>query len=267
MNTFSRKRKILGLKATAITGEGLLDRIDVAILRRQRITIASLNLHGIYVNFTDPAFRALHQDDQTLVRVDGMSVIMLARLSRARLHREHRIAWIDLLPRLMAKAATAPWRVFYLGGDPDVLEVGLSKIRTLYPTVAVDGSHGFFSMTTGGIANERTLARINAWRPDILLVGMGMGRQERWILENRARLEVPVVAVCGACIEYFAGSVKAAPRWLGPLGVEWAYRLISDPSRFAWRYLVEPWLAMALLARANLSALARRLRLARATEP
>jgi N-acetylglucosaminyldiphosphoundecaprenol N-acetyl-beta-D-mannosaminyltransferase len=266
MNTFSRERKILGLKATAITGEGLLDRMDVAILRRQRITIASLNLHGIYIYFTNPSFRALHKDDRTLVRVDGMSVIMLARLSRARLHREHRITWIDLLPRLMAKAATAPWRVFYLGGKPNVLEVGLRKLRTIYPTVEVDGSHGFFSMTMTGIANERMLARINAWRPDVLLVGMGMGRQERWILKNRKRLEVPVVAVCGACIEYFAGSVKAAPRWLGPLGVEWVYRLLSDPPRFAWRYLVEPWLAIALLVRAYLSALSQRLRSARATE-
>lgn len=99
--------------------------------------------------------------------------------------------------------------------------------------------------------NERVLARINAWHPDILLVGMGMGRQERWVLENRDRLDVPVVAVCGACIEYFAGSVKTAPRWLGPLGLEWAFRLLSDPRRFAWRYLVEPWLAIAFLVRPN----------------
>jgi len=136
----------------------------------------------------------------------------------------------------------------------------------MYPTVAVTGLHGFFSMAAGGIANERTLAQINAWRPDILLVGMGMGRQERWVLENRDRLEVPVVAVCGACIEYFAGSVSTAPRWLGPLGLEWVYRLLSDPPRFAWRYLVEPWLAIAFLIRANLRALSQRLRLPRASE-
>jgi N-acetylglucosaminyldiphosphoundecaprenol N-acetyl-beta-D-mannosaminyltransferase len=255
MHTFSRERKILGLKATAISGAGLLDRIDIAVLRRQRIIIASLNLHGIYVYFTDSAFRALHQDDQTLVRVDGMSAVMLARLSRTRLHREHRIAWIDLLPHLMAKAASAPWRVFYLGGDPNVLEAGLRNLRAAYPTVALDGLHGFFSATAGGLENERTLARINAWRPDILLVGMGMGRQERWILENRDSLDVPVLAVCGACIEYCAGCAKAPPRWLGAFGAEWAYRLLSDPPRFAWRYLLEPWLALGLLVRANAAAL------------
>jgi len=266
MHSFSRRRKILGLKATAITGEGLLDRFDVAILRRHRITIASLNFHGIYMYFADSAFRALHEDDRTLVRIDGMSVIMLARLARARLHREHRIAWIDLLPHLMARAAIAPWRVFYLGAEPKTFEVGLRKLRAMYPAVSITGSHGFFSMTAAGIANQQTVARINAWCPDILLVGMGMGRQERWILENRDRLEVPVVAVCGACIEYFAGSVSTAPRWLGPLGLEWVYRLLSDPPRFAWRYLVEPWLTVGLLVRANVSALAQRLRSARATE-
>ena len=252
MHSFSRERKILGLKATAITGEGLLDRIDVAILRRQRITIASLNLHGIYVYFTDSAFRALHQDDQTLIRIDGMSIIMLAGLSRSSLHREHRIAWIDLLPHLVDRAVDAPWRVFYLGGEPDVLEAGLRKLRGLWPALQVDGCDGHFSTSARSLDNEQILARIEMFRPDILLVGMGMGRQERWIVENRARLDVPVVAVCGACIEYFAGRVQTAPRWLGQIGLEWSYRLLSNPRRFAWRYLVEPWLAITLLLAAKI---------------
>jgi N-acetylglucosaminyldiphosphoundecaprenol N-acetyl-beta-D-mannosaminyltransferase len=252
MHTLTRDRKVLGLKATAITDLGLLDRIDIAILRRQQISIASLNLHGIYIFHTDPVFRNFHQDDRTLVRIDGMSIIMLARLVGKRLRREHRIAWIDLLPHMLDRAADSKWRVFYLGGKPEVLNAGLRKLRAAYRAVELDGCHGYFSTSPGSFENKRTIARIDAFRPDILLVGMGMGRQEHWVVENRDLLDVPVVAVCGACIEYFAGSIRTAPRWLGPLGLEWAYRLFSDPHRFAWRYMVEPWVAMALLLRAAL---------------
>jgi N-acetylglucosaminyldiphosphoundecaprenol N-acetyl-beta-D-mannosaminyltransferase len=88
---------------------------------------------------------------------------------------------------------------------------------------------------------------INAYRPHVLVVGMGMGRQERWIMDNLDRLEVNGIGTSGACIEYFAGAVPTPPRWLGPIGLEWLYRLCTNPRRFAWRYLVEPWLVLGFI--------------------
>jgi N-acetylglucosaminyldiphosphoundecaprenol N-acetyl-beta-D-mannosaminyltransferase len=180
-----------------------------------------------------------------------MSVVLLARLVGQRIRREHRIAWIDLLPHLLERAKQAEWRVFYLGGTQAVLLEGLSRLRRSHPVVDVDGANGYFDASLGSVDTERLIARINAARPQVLLVGMGMGEQERWVLANRRRLKVPVVAVCGACLEYFAGAMPMAPRWLSQLGLEWAFRLASDPKRFAWRYLAEPWLALAILLRAQ----------------
>jgi N-acetylglucosaminyldiphosphoundecaprenol N-acetyl-beta-D-mannosaminyltransferase len=77
---------------------------------------------------------------------------------------------------------------------------------------------------------------------------MGMGRQEQWIFENRATLRTHCIGTCGACMEYFAGAAPTPPRWMGPLGVEWLFRLLSDPKRFWKRYLVEPWIVAWLLA-------------------
>ena len=100
--------------------------------------------------------------------------------------------------------------------------------------------------------NAAVVEHINRFQPHILIVGMGMGRQEHWISGNRKILRTNCIGTCGACMEYFAGAVPTAPRWLGPLGLEWLYRLLSDPKRFWMRYLIEPWIvAWFLLTRSN----------------
>jgi N-acetylglucosaminyldiphosphoundecaprenol N-acetyl-beta-D-mannosaminyltransferase len=85
------------------------------------------------------------------------------------------------------------------------------------------------------------VATINTYKPHILLVGMGMPRQEHWIIDAFDRLDVNVVLSCGACLDYIAGVLPVAPRWMGRTGLEWLHRLASEPSRLWKRYLIEPW--------------------------
>jgi N-acetylglucosaminyldiphosphoundecaprenol N-acetyl-beta-D-mannosaminyltransferase len=88
----------------------------------------------------------------------------------------------------------------------------------------------------------------------VLIVGMGMPRQQHWTLDNAERLAVNVVSTCGAALDYVAGAIPTPPRWAGRAGLEWACRLAAEPRRLASRYLVEPW----GLAPCVLQALARR---------
>jgi N-acetylglucosaminyldiphosphoundecaprenol N-acetyl-beta-D-mannosaminyltransferase len=93
------------------------------------------------------------------------------------------------------------------------------------------------------------LAAIRSFRPHILMVGMGMPRQEHWILDNLDEIEVRVILTAGACMDYVAGAVPTPPRWMGRWGLEWLFRLGSDPTRLWRRYLIEPWFVFRLFIR------------------
>ena len=247
--TIPASYRLFGYKITPTTTRDLFDLAGRAVDADARVVIASQNLHGLYVHARDPAFRALHDAPDTCVHIDGTPILWLARAAGLRLGREHRTAWIDWFLPLMELVRAKGWRVFYLGGRPEVLAAGFAELRRRLPGLALDGHDGYFDQAHGSAGNEAVIARINRFRPQILIVGMGMGRQERWISENLEALEVNCVGTCGACPEYFAGAVPTPPRWLGPLGLEWTYRLASDPARFWRRYLVEPWaVAWAIVA-------------------
>jgi N-acetylglucosaminyldiphosphoundecaprenol N-acetyl-beta-D-mannosaminyltransferase len=101
--------------------------------------------------------------------------------------------------------------------------------------------HGYFDIAPHATQNRALLAQITAFEPDIIFVGMGMPRQEQWILANRAQLKRGVMFSIGAAFDYEAGVQIPAPRWMAPLGLEWIFRLATQPRRLARRYLLEPW--------------------------
>ena len=241
MVTHAVSYDLLGFKITPTTIDQLIEIITENVEIGNKIVIVSQNLHGIYMYFKDRLFRKLHED--SFVHVDGMPIIWIGKLVGLGLRTEQRTDWISWFMPLMQKSNRHGWRVFYLGGDPEVLERGLDYVRAQCPGLQIAGHHGYFDAAQGTQENGDVVEAINAFGTNILIVGMGMGRQEHWILDNLDRLDVNFIGTSGACIEYFAGAVPTAPRWLGRIGLEWAYRLCSNPRRFWWRYMVEPWLA------------------------
>ena len=110
-------------------------------------------------------------------------------------------------------------------------------------------NEGYFDERYGSPENEALVERINTYAPDLLIVGMGMPRQEFWTLDNCARVKAHVIlSSAGAAFDYVAGTVPTPPRWSGRLGLEWAFRLANDPWRLFTRYLLEPWYLLLLLA-------------------
>jgi N-acetylglucosaminyldiphosphoundecaprenol N-acetyl-beta-D-mannosaminyltransferase len=89
--------------------------------------------------------------------------------------------------------------------------------------------------------NKATIDAINTYKPHILMVGMGMPRQEHWIAKNLESIQTNTILTSGACIDYVAGAIPTPPRWMGRMGLEWLYRLFSEPKRLWRRYLIEPW--------------------------
>ena len=242
---------LLGFKVTPATQKQLLGFIARSIENDEQRIVASQNVHGIYVYLTDERFRSLHNDNRTCVHIDGTPIIWLGQLLGLPLHIGHRTGVRDWIMPLLQMAARYNWRVYYLGGEPEVLDKGLNIIHNKVSGISISGHHGFFDAEADSSENLVIVDRINAFRPDILIVGMGMGRQEHWISDNLHNLRVNCICTSGACMELIAGKLTIPPRWMGPAGVEWLYRLWVSPRRVAWRYLVEPWWVAWLLLRYN----------------
>jgi N-acetylglucosaminyldiphosphoundecaprenol N-acetyl-beta-D-mannosaminyltransferase len=168
-----------------------------------------------------------------------MSMVVLGRVAGIDIERSVRVTYIDWLPMIMERATARKWRVFYLGSRPGVAQRGVAILREKNVGLEMVSRHGFFD--PNGAGNDQVLSEIRAFSPDILLVGMGMPRQEHWILDNLDRLGPMAVLPCGASIDYVAGEIPTPPRWTGRIGVEWLYRLVVEPSRLWKRYLLEPW--------------------------
>lgn len=239
---------ILGSRVNALAIEDLHQIISETIATGRKCIIASQNLHGVYMARRDERMRSFYQCAD-YVRIDGMPLVLWARFLGYPLTREHRVTWVDWLKPLLCEAASRGWRVFYLGSKPGVADAGAKRLRAEVPGVQLETAHGYFDPRPESKENQRVVEEINAFAPHILMVGMGMPRQERWILDNFESLGANVFLPCGACIDYIAGVIPTPPRWMGRSGLEWLARLVSEPRRLWRRYLVEPWFLVDLFVR------------------
>lgn len=149
-----------------------------------------------------------------------------------------RVPGSDLVPALLASAtAERPLTVFLLGAGPGVGEVAATNVARDTPHAEIVGVHcpplGF---ETDPEENDRILALLDAARPDVLVVGLGFPKQEKWVHAHRDRLTCGTALCVGATIDFLAGNVTRAPQWLGRVGLEWVFRLGLEPRRLAGRY-------------------------------
>jgi len=176
-----------------------------------------------------------------LVQIDSVPLIAWGRLLGLPLSRAMRSTYLDWREAFWRLADARGWRVFYLGGAAGVAEIAAARIMARHANVRLATRHGFFDRTPGSAENLAALEAIRAFDPHVLMVGMGMPAQELWTLANRRALGRQVVMTVGAAFDYEAGVQPTPPRWTGPAGVEWLARLVTQPRRLAWRYLIEPW--------------------------
>ena len=266
------RHELLGFAVEPGTLEEYLGFLDARVAAREPCTVLYHNLHSLYSYFTDAALRRDYAG--TTVLVDGMPVIWLMRLLGIPVSREHRLTYVDFVLPMMRLARDRGWRVYHVGQDADTQARALEIIRREVPGVDIDGHHGFFDRDDGSADSLAVVAAMNGRErgaadveagsaaggdgtaaasggraADLVLVGFGAPRQEAWIAAHRTLIDAPAVLACGACMEYVAGVVRTPPRWAGKLGLEWVFRLLDDPGRFAFRYGVEPLLLGAILVR------------------
>ncbi|OKH38522.1 glycosyltransferase [Calothrix sp. HK-06] len=238
--------QFLGVQLNALSIPELNSLIDEAVQKNRKWIIANHNLHSLYIYHNDPKMRAFYAKAE-YTHIDSMPLVLVGKLLGFPLKREQRVTYADWVWPLMEEASRKNWRVFYLGSKPGVAEKGANILRQKYPGLQIACTDGYIDVRKNSKENLATIDAINAYQPHILMVGMSMPRQEHWILDNLDRLSVNSILTSGACLDYVAGAVPTPPRWMGKLGLEWLYRLSSEPKRLWKRYLVEPWFLSKLL--------------------
>lgn len=195
--------------------------------------IFNVNIHALNLAWEDPEFRHILQTADQIF-VDGAGVMLAAKLFGWSLGERFTFAdWMDDLFVLCTKEA---WPVFWLGDTDKVGEIFQKKVSQKHPNLIFAGRHhGFFSKQ--GEENEQVIAKINASGAKVLMVGMSMPIQEKWLAKNRHRLNAPVRLPLGGAARIVTGHIKRGPRWMTDNGLEWLYRLAVQP-RYTWRRYV-----------------------------
>jgi len=230
--------EVLGVKIDVIQLDQLLDTImqTVADQDRRRALLAYANVHTLNLAWDQPWFRAfLNQSD--VVFCDGFGVKWGACLLGY--HLPERFTPPDWIPALAERCCRERRSLFLLGAAPGVAEQVATVLVAQFPGLHIAGTHhGYFDHSPGSAGTEEVARLINCARPDILLLGLGMPLQERWLWQNWGRLNVRVVLPVGAALDYLAGNVPRGPRWMTNHGLEWLSRLVIEPGRLWRRYLI-----------------------------
>src|SRR5215218_664972 len=231
-----RVRDLLGLPIAMTDYAEAMDVMDGMIARGERGYLCATAVHAVMVAQNDPEMRAA-LDGSTLTVPDGMPLVWAANLLGEDL--SDRVYGPELMLRYCERSRDRGHRVFLYGGrDQGSLAQLTLNLRLRYPGIRIVGGYSppFRELTRD--EDDAIAAQINAARPDVVWVGTGVPKQEKWMARMRERLEAPVLVGVGAAFDFHAGRISMAPQWMQDRGLEWTYRISQEPRRLLPRYVV-----------------------------
>jgi len=235
---------ILGVGISAINMAMALETIERWIIEQSPHYVCVTPVHSVMDCQRDLELRRI-QNASGLSTPDGMPLVWLSRLKGFR-HVE-RVYGPDLMLALCERSAAKGYRHFFYGGAEGVPEQLASVLQKRFPGLQVAG---FFSPPFRPLApeeDEQIVQIINKAAPDVVWVGLGSPKQERWMAEHVGRLTAPVLIGVGAAFDFLTGRKPQAPRWMQRAGLEWLFRLLTEPRRLWRRYLINNPLFVALV--------------------
>ena len=239
-------RDILGVSVAVMSMDETLSLLEKRLERRQFLPLAFLNANNS--NIAGQNSELVQAFGHFLVLADGVGVDIASLALHGRMFPAN-LNGTDLVPRLL-RHVTRPLKVGLIGARMEVAECARSAFQAMCPQHAVSViSDGYFSASD----EPRLLRRLEAERPDILLVAMGVPRQETWIAGKIRSEHCTVPIAVGALFDIFTGTVPRAPQWMLRLRIEWLYRLWREPRRLWRRYIIGNPVFLASVLKSRLS--------------
>ena len=216
----------------------LTSRVELAKLPEGKLLINTINAFSYDNARKDVLFSEALQKGDVLIP-DGISIVKACRFLNAKSQPKERIAGWDLFVYEMEKLNRVGGRVMFLGSSDAVLNLIRQRVAEKYPKIEVDTYSPPYKPEFSDEDNEAMISAINHSNPDLLWIGMTAPKQEKWAYTHLDRLDVHChICTIGAVFDFFAGTVKRAPERWQRAGLEWLYRLLSEPRRMWRRYFI-----------------------------
>jgi N-acetylglucosaminyldiphosphoundecaprenol N-acetyl-beta-D-mannosaminyltransferase len=239
--------RLLGVGIDDVDMKGAVSMIENEVAKHSGGYAVTPNVDHLVKLQKDRDFKKIY-DEAACVFADGMPLLWAGKFLGTPFRAK--ISGSDLFPELCSVAAEKGYRLFFMGGRPGAADKAAEVLRGKYPGLIVAGTYcppmGF---EKDPVENAKIVRMIRDAKTEILFVGLGAPKQEKWVYDHRAEYDAGVSIGIGVTFEFVAGMVKRAPVWMQNAGLEWFWRLVMEPRRLWKRYLVDDSQFFGLLLR------------------
>lgn len=229
--------KFLNTEIDNLTMSEAIEEIDKLVISKKVSYVVTPNVDHIVKLEKDEEFKEIYKNAD-LILTDGMPLIWISKIKSTPI--KEKVSGSDLFPKVCEMAAKKSYKIFLLGAEDGIAIKAAENLKAKYKGLKVVGT---YSPKYGFEKNEDEIEEIiniiNEAKPDILAVGLGAPKQEKFIYKYKDRLNVPVSLSIGASIDFEAGNINRAPLFMQKYGLEWFYRLYKEPKRMFKRYLID----------------------------
>ena len=228
--------KLMNTEIDNLSMNEAIDEIDKLINLRHKYVVTP-NVDHIVKLENDLGFREVYKNAD-LILADGKPLIWISKLYGTPI--KEKISGSDIFPRVCELANKKHYTMYLLGAGKGVAKIAVQNIMKKYSNINVVGTYS----PPFGFENDKDeinfiLDGINRVKPDILIVGLGAPKQEKFIYKYIDKLDVGIALGLGASIDFMAGNIKRAPKWVSNIGFEWFYRFLKEPKRLFKRYFID----------------------------
>ncbi|MDR4949948.1 WecB/TagA/CpsF family glycosyltransferase [Neobacillus cucumis] len=216
-------KEVVGYDFVDNTMDELVREVHSRIVLSQKTFIVTANPEIVTYAQSHTSYQHVLKSSDLIIP-DGAGIILASKLLGKPL--QERLTGFDLMSRLLALSDNKNYKIYLLGTKPNIIDLSAFNIKRAFPNIEIVGfHHGYFD------SDREIISEIKEKRPDIIFVGLGFPKQEKWIFKNLNKFDKGVFIGVGGCLNIWAGVNKRAPRVMRDLNLEWLYRLIKEPSR------------------------------------
>ncbi len=232
-----RKQNFLNTKVNNLTMEETIDSIKNLINSDKKSYVVAINVDVVMKIEHDDYLKEII-DNADLTLVDGKPLVWISKMHDKPI--KEKVSGSDLVPILCEVAAENDYSIFLIGGKEGVARQAKQRLEDKYQGINIAG---IYSPPYGFENDKAEILKINEMisekKPDLLIVCLGCPKQEKWIYENINNYDARVSVCAGATIDFLAGNIKRAPKWMSNNGLEWFYRFLQEPKRLFRRYFID----------------------------
>lgn len=232
-----KKKPLLNTYVNNLDMDEAVQAIEKLIENGGRSYVVAINVDVVMKIESDPYLKEII-DNANLTLVDGKPLIWISNFHKNTV--KAKISGSDLVPILCKAGAKAGYSIFIIGGKEGVAQKAKMRLEQENPNIKIVGT---YAPPIGFEKDEAEINKINEMiteaHPDLLIACFGCPKQEKWIYENYKKYDAKVSVCAGATVDFMAGNVRRAPRWMSEHGLEWFYRFLQEPKRMFKRYFID----------------------------